>query len=104
MGVIGTVVTYCPRAAGPEGIVTTVPITPIMVTREAQATTNLLPVPGKVRLSKLPKPQPARCTLFPRIQLSVPHGIYWHTSYGVLRVCYFTLRATIKGCDAKANK
>ena len=65
-----------------------------MVTREAQATTNLLPVPGKVRLSKLPKPQPARCTLFPRIQLSVPHGIYWHTSYGVLRVCYFTLRAT----------
>ena len=65
-----------------------------MVTREAQATTNLLPVPGKVRLSKLPKPQPARCTLFPWIQLSVPHGIYWHTSYGVLRVCYFTLRAT----------
>ena len=65
-----------------------------MVTREAQATTNLLPVPGKVRLSKLPKPQPARCTLFPRIQLSVPHGIYWHTSYGVLRVCYFTLLAT----------
>ena len=66
-----------------------------MVTREAQATTNLLPVPGKVRLSKLPKPQPARCTLFPWIQLSVPHGIYWHTSYGVLRVCYFTLRATM---------
>ena len=65
-----------------------------MVTREAQATTNLLPVPGKVRLSKLPKPKPARCTLFPWIQLSVPHGIYWHTSYGVLRVCYFTLRAT----------
>ena len=26
MGVIGTVVTYCPRAAGPEGIVTTVPM------------------------------------------------------------------------------
>ena len=70
-----------------------------MVTREAQATTNLLPVPGKVRLSKLPKPQPARCTLFPWIQLSVPHGIYWHTSYGVLRVCYFTLRATKCGCS-----
>ena len=69
-----------------------------MVTREAQATTNLLPVPGKLRLSKLPKSQPARCTLFPWIQLSVPHGIYWHTSYGVLRVCYFTLRAT-KGVD-----
>ena len=65
-----------------------------MVTREAQATTDLLPVPGKVRLSKLPKPQPACSTLFPWIQLSVPHGIYWHTSYGVLRVCYFTLRAT----------
>ena len=69
-----------------------------MVTREAQATTNLLPVPGKVRLSKLPKPKPARCTLFPWIQLSVPHGIYWHTSYGVLRVCYFTLRATNESC------
>ena len=65
-----------------------------MVTREAQATTNLLPVPGKVRLSKLPNPQPAHCTLFPWIQLSVPHGIYWHTSYSVLRVCYFTPRAT----------
>ena len=26
----------------------------------------------------------------------MPHGIYWHTSYGVLRVCYFTLRATNK--------
>ena len=24
----------------------------------------------------------------------MPHGIYWHTSYGVLGVCYFTLRAT----------
>ena len=70
-----------------------------MVTREAQATTNLLPVPGKVRLSKLPKPKPARCTLFPWIQLSVPHGIYWHTSYGVLRVCYFTLRATMNVVD-----
>ena len=48
MGVIGTVATYCSRAAGPRAYVTTVPITPIWSRGKAQATTNLLPGPGKV--------------------------------------------------------
>ena len=48
--------------------VTTVPITPIWSQGKGQATTNLLPVPGKVpsvaRLSKLPKPQPTAALCF----------------------------------------
>ena len=48
MGVIGTVVTYCLRAAGPRAYLTTVSIMPIWSRGKAQATTNLLPVPGKV--------------------------------------------------------
>ena len=66
------------------GVIGTVPITPLWSRGKAQATTNLLPVPGKV-------PSVARLSIhFP--SLSLPAALCFH---GYNKVCHMGFIGTL---------